>query len=796
LLKQEHPDWTPDQLKAALTSTAKELPGLGVFREGAGRVDIDRATRQAVHVDAGLVDLGYLAQPYDPAALHPTRTLTYTNDGSAPVTLQLTGTVAPKFGDPPPDGTLTVTPSTLTVPAGGSAQATVALDATKPAAGEYSGRITAAGDGVEVDTAIGFYKQDDTVDVTFRALDRNGQPGTARLRIAPYLHSDGRYYPDNVYLDPDQTEWTLRLPRGQYNVFGLISTMDASGRWVESQSIVGNPQLDVQAPNFTVTLDARTAKPISLQTPRKSTPRYLTLDWSRGDPDNPIATYDEWYWDQEDGEPTQVFVAPTKTVTDAQFSVTTSWDAGVPVLAATANGQPLDAVFTGGPYVEGRHSYPVAAFPGDARSDVRGKLALVREDPSVSYDEQIQAAADAGASVVALYSAQPGVFYPYAGGPVPVIALSQADAARLLARPHASVTLTGTPRSPYSYDLAFVEKQHVGVNLAYRVKATDLAEVGVRVHTTGTGEAGWVLNQNTYTGCDCAPPAVGDYVPATGYLRTQYMTARPDVVDYTAWQLQIGQPADILVQRTGQSYRPGQSATQDWLKAPFSPGVANSTNGNSQLISRRIGNSVFYNIVGLTDSAGNWTQQLSGSSAKSALYLGDQQLYSTAYGMRGTATVPADAGQYRLITDVDHDGSVLGLTTQAHTEWTFASAAATQGTLPLVDIDYTDVADAVTGQSALDLANTSRTGQWVSLHLATSHQVGSTAPPVDHVTVQVSYDDGATWHAVTARAIGGGKFQAMYRHPAHGQYVSLRVSASDGAGNSEQQTLIRAYRLG
>jgi hypothetical protein len=84
----------------------------------------------------------------------------------------------------------------------------------------------------------------------------------------------------------------------------------------------------------------------------------------------------------------------------------------------------------------------------------------------------------------------------------------------------------------------------------------------------------------------------------------------------------------------------------------------------------------------------------------------------------------------------------------------------------------------------------------VSLHLATSHQVGSTAPPVDHVTVQVSYDDGATWHAVTARAIGGGKFQAMYRHPAHGQYVSLRVSASDGAGNSEQQTLIRAYRLG
>ena len=56
----------------------------------------------------------------------------------------------------------------------------------------------------------------------------------SRLRIAPYLHGDGRYYPDNIYLDPDQTEWTLRLPQGLYNVFGLISTMDASGRWIDS----------------------------------------------------------------------------------------------------------------------------------------------------------------------------------------------------------------------------------------------------------------------------------------------------------------------------------------------------------------------------------------------------------------------------------------------------------------------------------------------------------------------------------------------------------------------------------
>ncbi len=90
LVKQEHPTWGPEQLKAALTSTANPLRGQSVFRIGAGRVDVDRATRQQVFVDQGLMDLGYFARPYDPATLHPTRTLTYTQRLGCP------GDVAPR----------------------------------------------------------------------------------------------------------------------------------------------------------------------------------------------------------------------------------------------------------------------------------------------------------------------------------------------------------------------------------------------------------------------------------------------------------------------------------------------------------------------------------------------------------------------------------------------------------------------------------------------------------------------------------------------------------------------------
>ncbi|GIH21250.1 S8 family serine peptidase [Rugosimonospora africana] len=793
LLVQEHPDWGPAQLKAALTSTAKPLAGADVFRSGAGRVDIDRATRQQVHVDQGVLDLGYFARPYDPATLYPTRTLTYTNDSAEPVTLHLTAQLA----------SASITPATLTIAPHAQARADLTLDAATAATGAYSGRVTATGDGgLEIDTALGFYKQDDTVDVTFRALDRDGNPGTARLRVAPYLHNDGRYYPDNIYLSPDQTEWTLRLPEGDYNLFGLISTPDASGRWFPQDSIVGNPKLSVHAPNFTVTLDARTARPLSLQTPKTSSPHYLTLDWSRGDPDNPVATYDDWYWDQTDGAPTQVSVAPTQRVDDAPFSVATTWDAGVPLLDARLLGKPLPAVFSGGPFIDGKHRYPVVDADAHPRQ-VRGAVALVREQAGVPYDDQVRSAADAGAAVVALYSAQPGAFYPVVGGPVPVIALSREDGQRLrtLTDAHRSpqLELTGTPRTPYAYDLTLVERQRVGIDLGYRVSTGDLAQVDAHVYTTGTGEAGWLLHQDTYTGCGCAPPAVGDYVPSTGYTRTEYVTARPDIIDYTAWQYRVGLPADIVSPRAGHTYRPGQHTAQDWLKAPFSPGVANSGNGDTRLITRRVGSSVFYSIAGFTDSAGDWTRQLTGSAVSSALYLGDKQLYSSASGLTGTVTVPADPGQYRLVTDVTHDGSVVGLSTQAHTEWTFTSTQPPPDqttVLPLIDIDYTDITDALTGHAALDLANTARTSRIVSLQLASTHQIGSSAPAVDHLTVQVSYDDGATWRPASTRPTGHGTFQATYPHPARGQYVSLKVTASDDAGNSEQQTLIRAYRLG
>ena len=88
LLAQEHPDWTGDQLKYALMSTAKD-DGYGAYEQGAGRVDVARAVQQSVFA-TGSIDFGKI--PYSQTT-PVTRPVTYTNNGSAPVTLNLTATV-------------------------------------------------------------------------------------------------------------------------------------------------------------------------------------------------------------------------------------------------------------------------------------------------------------------------------------------------------------------------------------------------------------------------------------------------------------------------------------------------------------------------------------------------------------------------------------------------------------------------------------------------------------------------------------------------------------------------------
>jgi subtilisin family serine protease len=244
ILAQEHPDWTPAQLKAALIASANELPGIGVFGQGAGRVDVARAITQTVVGTPVSVSFGVASFPHDDD-VPVTRPVSYHNDGATAVTLTLT-TPSPVFS---------VAPSTVTVPAGGDATVQVTAD-TRVASpnGLLGADLTATGPGVVARTPLGVEKQAETYDLTLVHRDRSGAPTGRYDTLVENLDELGIY---EASAGPDTV--TLRLPRGRY----VVSTILSGDGWTE----LVRPELVLDHAQ-TVVLDGSRAKPMTVTVPR------------------------------------------------------------------------------------------------------------------------------------------------------------------------------------------------------------------------------------------------------------------------------------------------------------------------------------------------------------------------------------------------------------------------------------------------------------------------------------------------------------------------------------------------
>lgn len=119
VLAGSRPGWRAPELKAALMSTAKALPGETVYAQGAGRVDVARLVRQHVYARPGAVSFGPVHEK------DQQQVVTVHNTGTAPVTLKLALDVRDPSGNPAPAGMFGTDADQVTVPAAGSAQVTV-----------------------------------------------------------------------------------------------------------------------------------------------------------------------------------------------------------------------------------------------------------------------------------------------------------------------------------------------------------------------------------------------------------------------------------------------------------------------------------------------------------------------------------------------------------------------------------------------------------------------------------------------------------------------------------------------
>lgn len=310
LVAQAHPDWTGQQIKEALASTAKTNAENSVFEQGDGRVDAVRAVEQNVFATATLS----FGRFEDGDTAVATKDITYTNTTDEPVELKISSSL--------PD--ITLGDDSLTVPARGTATVPVGVDPAQEEQGRYTGHVTATADGVRVTTGLGFEKAPKTYDLKVSLLGRDGKPSTA-ASIYTLMELNGAVPDEYGFIG---SGWTWQVPAGTYSISSWIPDRDAGGLAVGT-SVVGNPEIKVKG-DTEVVLDARRAVEIKPRTKQESEFRGFSSNWHREGPGNAWGlTYSQGFWTDH------LYVAPTPPVTEGTLEFSAKFRLYAPELTAS-----------------------------------------------------------------------------------------------------------------------------------------------------------------------------------------------------------------------------------------------------------------------------------------------------------------------------------------------------------------------------------------------------------------------------------------------------------------------------
>ncbi|WP_394621585.1 S8 family serine peptidase [Lentzea sp. JNUCC 0626] len=247
LLRQQHPEWTPAQVKSVLATTAKPTEGVSAFDQGAGRIDVAKAVNQVLTADT-TVNLGLHEWPHaDDVPV--TKPVTYANPTDAPLTLDLAlKTTAPA-------GMFALAATKVTVPAKGTASVNVTGDTrvgTNDAA--YSAEVVATSGPHTVRTLVGIDREVESYDLKIDLTTRDGKDPESSFTFVVGL--------DNNVFTPvaGKGDLKVRLPKGTY----ILDTSLSNGP--EESDLLVQPTVKLTG-HMTVQQDARLAKPVSVTAP-------------------------------------------------------------------------------------------------------------------------------------------------------------------------------------------------------------------------------------------------------------------------------------------------------------------------------------------------------------------------------------------------------------------------------------------------------------------------------------------------------------------------------------------------
>ncbi|MFJ4908692.1 S8 family serine peptidase [Streptomyces sp. NPDC093249] len=780
LLAEKHPDWTGARLKDALMSSSKTLDA-SPYALGAGRVDVPAAI-SADLTATGSADLGFVSWPYEENK-PVTRTVTYTNSGDGAVRLDLAV-------EGMPAGAATLADTALTVPAGGTASTTVTGDGTKAPVGRSTGRITATVSGAPVaHTALGLVKEEERHTLTVHVKDRDGAPAPASLAVQ-HLTEGVDPFPAQV---GESGTLKLRLKPGTYSVDTFLDVRGSHGPDSLGLGFLADPEITLDR-DREITLDGRGLREIRAEVGRRTETRQLLMEFDRkangaafGEAVQVPAAYDS------------VFAAPTRRPATGTFEYRTVWRLGKPLLETGVDGTRLSDTTpqAGTALLEGDHRLGLVdagtGTPAEYTGrNVTGKAVLVRLTGGADPTRLAQTAQDAGARALFVTDDRPGRLMKWFGTdgyeerPLSVATVNTADARRLAAAAARGkrVDLTGTRFTPYTYDLSEGHPGAIGKDLVFRPGRDELATVDSTFHMpTKRKELG---GEFRYSITDAFPIGFGfkEHVsfPAR---RTEYVSTGTG----QRWHESVDL-GDSLEQRGGTpSYRGGSRVDLDWFGPVWHPWLGTGLGWGQE----RTGNDLRFNTPGWGDSGTDHTGfgDVWGDDTMSQyteVYVDgvrvDRKMSSGAYAW----DAPAEEATYKVVTDTKLDQERWRLATQGRGEWTFRSAETPQGRttrLPMLNLGF-DV--------DTDLNGDVRAGRTLPVGIFAEYVEGATGTgTIGGGTLEVSYDEGATWKKVTLKkSRHGAAWNGELRVPSGAASVSLRAGASDDRGGSVKQELIRA----
>jgi predicted RNA-binding protein with PUA-like domain len=777
LVAAAHPDWTAQQIKEAIVSTAAATPAYTAFEAGSGRVDADAAVSAEVF---GTASAGFGFHTFGSGPDELSKPVTYTNLGDAPVDLHLAvdGTV--------PAGFLALSSGSVTVPAHGTTSVTLTADLSLlPADEELSATVVATDDAgtVRARTLTGATREGQRQELTVTVKDDDGRPATGKLLVT----SDAIFA--GADLDENGTA-VLRLPVDSYSGWLSVDVEGANGPGSLGTALLSFVDVDLSQ-DRAVVLDARKAVQVRADVPQDTDPGAIRLDVIRQFPNGGYTASSMF----PAGEHDSLWALPTgKKVTDGLFEFGAQFRLEQPALTIVEGRDGIGdlRVKRGAtPLPAGTRTLRVvqAEGPSDlarpgAGKHLKGTAVVVHAADTDEIAALAQAAADAGAHLLLVVHDGVGRLAPWdespwiPGEPAPltVATLTSGQGAELLRsldRRRPEVTVASHPTTEYVYDVVHHWTGAVPARPTWTSTKRDLARVDTSFRNYRQGpamEARFDVWHGWTAGNQLAAPAQGE--------RTDWVTAGVPWTQSAFISGEMGQSSIEVL-------RYGARTTSDvtWFGPILRPRMGAL---DSQPI--RYLDQMYVPVPGWGDSGSGHVGMTGGGNFevrnRATLYQGDTELlWGNAEFLPVNGGLPAERLPYRVVVDNDRADWAGPYSTHTHTEWDFTSAASGPDAvepLPLVQLDY-DVDTDTAGRAARN----------ARLSVTPSHLPGIEAR-VGRPTVDVSYDDGATWRRLDLTR-DRGSWSAGLAAPRNAEFVSLRTAVEDSDGNSVSQTLTRAF---